>query len=183
MLAGHQQRYATSMHNTATSQRAGTRLTIRRASPCTSPTLSSARKSASKHPVFASREHVGRQKRSPATTITGVPVPFYTTEIRRYGPSDTVKLSAAAFDAVHESIITSSSRKQLTAVVVGSGMAGLAAAAALSEHFARIVVLEADSPKESWKQDILKAEEVCSLCCSCCLTATSFVGLAVCSCQ
>lgn len=54
----------------------------------------------------------------------------------------------------------SNSSKPLTAVVVGSGMSGLSTAAALSDTFDRVIVMEADSPKESWHQSVIDTDKV-----------------------
>lgn len=99
--------------------------------------------------------------RSPSWPAGGLLPPFHNSSISGAGTvrsSTRPQLSAIASAAAHTN--GTSSSQPLTAVVVGSGMAGLATAAALSDTFEKVTVLEADAPKDSWHQSLSVTEKV-----------------------
>lgn len=67
--------------------------------------------------------------------------------------------AAAASAATH----AGRQQQQQQAVVIGSGMAGLAAAEVLSRHFDHVMVLERDQPHPEWEKGAVDMAKVCCL--------------------
>jgi hypothetical protein len=70
--------------------------------------------------------------------------------VRRSATFDSRRVQAAAVASPASPATRAGQQQQQQAVVIGSGIAGLAAAEVLSRHFERVVVLERDEPQPEW---------------------------------
>jgi hypothetical protein len=86
-------------------------------------------------------------------------------------PSEGLRMRSVRSAAAHAAV--PSTKQQQQAVVIGSGMAGLAAAEILSRHFEHVVVLEKDEPQPEWEQSAVDMAKVCNKAsCTCGVSTT-----------